>query len=50
MASNFSIKTEYLFLIIIGQKNVMEQLVNITNNNNEKGEKYILTKINCPSF
>jgi hypothetical protein len=49
MASNFSIKTEFLFLIIIGQKNVMEQLVDIINNNDEKGEKYILTKINCPS-
>jgi hypothetical protein len=57
MASNFSIKAESLFLIIIGQKCVMEQFINIINNNtdtnnnknSEKCDKYILTKINCPS-
>lgn len=45
---NFSIKADKLFLIITGQKNTIEHLINILNK--EKSiEKYIITKINCPS-
>jgi hypothetical protein len=45
---NFSIKADKLFLVIVGQKNIIEQLVNILNKN-KTIEKYITTKINCPS-
>lgn len=48
MNSYFSIKADSLFLIIVGQKIVMEQLINIINKNST-GEKFIITKINCPS-
>ena len=47
-STNFSIKADTLFLIIIGQKNIMEQLINNINKNTTT-EKYILTKINLPT-
>ena len=47
-STNFSIKADTLFLIVVGQKSVMEQLVNSVNKTNT-GEKFILTKINCPT-
>jgi hypothetical protein len=51
--SNFSIKADTLFLIITGQKSVIEQLINIINKNSENNnyEKiiFIATKIDCPS-
>lgn len=50
MDSFFSIKADSLFLIIVGHKNVMEQLIDIINKNtNTTCEKFIITKINCPS-
>jgi hypothetical protein len=45
---NFSIKADKLFLIITGQKNIIEQLTN-TLNKDKAVEKYISTQINCPS-
>ena len=50
--SNFSIKADTLFLIVIGQKNIIEQLINNINKSPSSSgseEKFILTKINCPS-
>jgi hypothetical protein len=56
-SSNFSIKADTLFLIVTGQKNIMDQLVDIINNKNNNDEKriyinkekFILTKIDHPS-
>ncbi len=49
--SNFSIKADTLFLIVTGQKNIIEQLINNINksSSSESEEKFILTRINCPS-
>ncbi len=51
--SNFSIKADTLFLIVTGQKNIIEQLINNINKSpsskSDFEEKFILTKINCPS-
>jgi hypothetical protein len=47
-SSNFSIKADTLFFIIIGQKDVLEQLIKAINKS-LPSEKFILTKINCPS-
>ncbi len=46
--NNFSIKADTLFLIVVGQKNALEQLLNNVNKT-QTSEKLILTKINCPS-
>lgn len=46
---NFSIKADKLFLIIVGQKNIIDQLMNILNKDQIMVEKYICTKINYPS-
>lgn len=45
---NFSIKADKLFFIITGQKNIIETFINLLNKDNFV-EKYIMTKINCPS-
>jgi hypothetical protein len=47
-SENFAIKAESLFLIIVGQKNIMEQLLNNINKKNMT-DKYILTQISVPS-
>lgn len=44
---NLSIKANKLFLVIVGQKTVIEQLMNILNKH-KNIEKYIITKINQP--
>jgi hypothetical protein len=54
VGSNFSIKADTLFLIVTGQKNIIEQLINNINKsslmpNLNENEKFILTKINFPS-
>lgn len=45
---NFSIKADKLFLIITGQKNTLENFINLLNKDNSI-EQYIMTKINYPS-
>jgi hypothetical protein len=45
---NFSIKADTLFLIVTGQKNIIEQLINNINKSSTQ-EKFISTKINYPS-
>lgn len=47
-SSNYSIKADTLYLIVVGQRNIMDQLINNINNNNPN-EKYILTKISTPT-
>jgi hypothetical protein len=45
---NFSIKAESLFLVVIGQKNIMGQLISNINKEHMT-DKYILTQISVPS-